>query len=46
LGRGGGDKVSKFVSPENQVFLIEHALGETSKEPGHAIFEDFSSRTE
>jgi hypothetical protein len=46
FGRGGGDKVSEFMGPENQILLIEHAFGETPEETRHAIFENLSSGTE
>src|SRR5438876_6649623 len=40
------DKVRQLVGAMFQVFQIEHALGESSKEPRHSVFEHLAARAE
>jgi hypothetical protein len=41
---GVGDELSKSVSLQLEIFKVEDALSKASKEPGHAMFQNPSTR--
>src|SRR5262245_56207538 len=43
---GRGDKVRQFVGAISQVFQVEYAFGQSTKESRHSIFQNFTARAQ
>src|SRR5260370_48889 len=44
--RRSDDKVRQFMGAPLQILQIENAFGESSKEPRHAVLQNFAARAE